>query len=133
MSTHPILRRFALGTAAAAGMSVLAAQADAQSRRSEAALVRVEVVAAPAPPITRSAGAGWSIDPSGAASWKAEVEVDGDAVLSLPRDGASAGAPVAELVVRREGPKRVAELTLRSASRAEAAAAEAPVTLRIER
>lgn len=132
------IRRFSLTTVAGVGAFLAgAAEAQAQGKASEAAVVRVEVVAAPAAPEVRSVDASWAVTETGGATWRAAVAVGDDAVLSLANAGGDDGVR-ASLAVRRHGDERVAEIELVAdhaarADRAEPATrADLPVTLRIE-
>lgn len=127
------IRRLAITTFAGFAAMASATPAAAQSSASEAAVVRVEVVAAPPAPVTRAMDATWNRAATGASStWRAEVEVEQDAVITLvPGEGAQNTPVRASLTVREFAGAQLAEVELTAAD--ESAPAEMPVTLRIER
>jgi hypothetical protein len=127
------IRRLSITTPAVlAAILAFAQGAEAQSRASEAAVVRVEVVSAPAAPELRAVDAGWSPNDTGAAAWTASVAVDRDAVLSLHVAEREGGAR-ASFTVHRDGDRQLADVELVADATGATGARELPVTLRIER
>lgn len=144
MFASRMIRRFSLTTVAGMGAFLAgAAEAQAQGKASEAAVVRVEVVAAPAAPEVRSAGAGWAVTEAGDAKWTAAVAVGRDAAISLLGGGGDERVR-ASLAITRDGDERIARVEVVAdpvlvgvpaaapGGDAGVAPAELPVTLRIE-
>jgi len=142
MLASRMIRRFSLTTVAGMGAFLAgAAEAQAQGKASEAAVVRVEVVAAPAAPAVRSVDTGWAVTEAGNAKWTAAVTVGPDAAISLLGGGGDERVRAA-LTVTRADDVRIARVEVvadpimvgatATAGDAGVAPAELLVTLRVE-